>query len=183
LAPIPSAAYPFVQLMWPMNAIWQALWNTSTLPPNAPAALFGSLGATPVPADGLPAATQGALAAPMLGTFFVGGNLLRDVINFRFIFIGLIAGTILYSINDQAGLPTLLFYGMVGGFYTWPMYTIPQFVGALVGRGYMRKRFGQERWQMYAPILLAGYSCGMGLVGMVSIAIALISKATSQIQF
>jgi len=183
LGPIPSAAYPYVQLMWPMNAIWRALWATSTLPPNAPAALFGSLGSLPVPADGLPAATQSALAAPMLGTFFVGGNLLREVINFRYIFIGLIAGTILYTTNVLVGLPTLLFYGMVGGFYTWPMYTIPQFLGAVVSRSYMRKRFGAERWRMYAPILLAGYFCGMGLVGMVAVAIALISKATSQIQF
>jgi hypothetical protein len=166
-----------------MGAIWRALWATSTLPPNAPAALFGSLGSLPVPADGLPAATQSALAAPMLGTFFVGGNLLREVINFRYIFIGLIAGTILYTTNVLVGLPTLLFYGMVGGFYTWPMYTIPQFLGAVVSRSYLRKRFGAERWRMYAPILLAGYFCGMGLVGMVSVAIALISKATSQIQF
>jgi hypothetical protein len=81
------------------------------------------------------------------------------------------------------GLPTLLFYGMVGGFYTWPMYSIPTFLGAIVGRSYMRKRFGEERWRAYAPILLAGYSCGMGLISMVSIALALISKATSQIQF
>jgi hypothetical protein len=169
--------------MWPLRAIMSALWNSSTLPPNAPAALFGSLGSMPMPAGGLPAATQSALAAPMLGTFYVGGNLLRDVINFRYILIGLTTGTALYAINVLLGLPTLLFYGMVGGLSTWPMYSIPTFLGALLGRSYMRKRFGEERWRAYAPILLAGYSCGMGLIAMISIAVALISKAASQIQF
>jgi hypothetical protein len=115
LGPIPSAIYPSAQLMWPLRAIMSALWNSSTLPPNAPAALFGSLGSMPMPAGGLPAATQSALAAPMLGTFYVGGNLLRDVINFRYILIGLTTGTALYAINVLLGLPTLLFYGMVGG--------------------------------------------------------------------
>jgi hypothetical protein len=40
-----------------------------------------------------------------------------------------------------------------------------------------------ERWRAYAPILLAGYSCGVGLIGMTSIAIALISKSVSQVVF
>jgi len=119
----------------------------------------------------------------MLGAFQTGGHLLREVINFRYIFTGLIVGTGVYALIVLLGVPTLIFYGMVGGMGAWPMYSIPTFVGALVGRYYMRKRFGAERWRAYAPILLAGYSCGMGLIGMTSIAIALIYKATSQIVF
>ena len=57
------------------------------------------------------------------------------------------------------------------------------FVGAMLGRFYLQKRFGVERWYAYAPIVLAGYSCGVGLIGMTSIAIALISKAVSQVVF
>ena len=41
----------------------------------------------------------------------------------------------------------------------------------------------ESKWNAYAPILLAGYSCGMGLIGMTSIAVALISKAVSQVVF
>jgi len=52
-----------------------------------------------------------------------------------------------------------------------------------LGRYHFQKRFGEERWRAYTPILLAGYSCGMGLVGMSSIALALISKAVSSIVF
>ena len=69
------------------------------------------------------------------------------------------------------------------GFGTWPHFAIPQFVGAILGRRVFRRRFGAVKWRAYEPILLAGYSCGMGLIGMTSIAIALISKAVSQIVF
>ena len=57
------------------------------------------------------------------------------------------------------------------------------FAGALLGRYYFQRRYGAARWRAYSPILLAGYSCGMGLVGMSSIAVALISKAVSNIVF
>ena len=60
---------------------------------------------------------------------------------------------------------------------------ILQFAGALLGRYYFAKRFGESKWKAYAPILLAGYSCGMGLIGMTSIAVALISKAVSSVVF
>jgi len=179
LAPIPSAAYPFVQLMWPLHATMQALWASSTLPASASASLFGVI---PLQPD-MTEMTKGTLSGPLLGTFYTGGNLLREVINFRYIFVGFIVATATYSLCVLLGIPTLIFYGMVGGLYTWPMYTIPQFLGAIVGRYYLRRRFGQERWRAYAPILLAGYSCGMGLIGMTSIAVALIYKATSQITF
>jgi hypothetical protein len=179
LAPIPSAAYPFVQLMWPLHATMQALWASSTLPPSSSASLFGTIPLDPNVTE----TTKAVMTGPMLGTFYTGGNLLKEVINFRYIFAGFIVATGVYSLITLLGIPTLLFYGMVGGLYTWPMFTIPQFLGALVSRYYLSRRFGPERWRAYAPILLAGYSCGMGLIGMTSIAVALIYKATSQIVF
>ena len=65
----------------------------------------------------------------------------------------------------------------------WPHFVILQFAGALLGRYYFARRFGESKWKAYAPIILAGYSCGMGLIGMTSIAIALISKAVSSVVF
>jgi hypothetical protein len=35
----------------------------------------------------------------------------------------------------------------------------------------------------YAPVLLAGFFCGMGLVGMFAIALALIAKSVSVLPF
>ena len=76
-----------------------------------------------------------------------------------------------------------LFYGFIGGVGAWPHFLLPNFIGAMLGRYYFQQRFGENRWRAYTPILLAGYSCGMGLVGMSSIALALISKAVSSIVF
>ena len=73
--------------------------------------------------------------------------------------------------------------GFIAGLGTFPHFVFPQFAGALLGRYYFRKRFGKERWRAYAPILLAGYSCGMGLIGMTAVGLVLISKAVSQIAY
>ncbi len=89
----------------------------------------------------------------------------------------------LYAILAAVKAPTLIFFGFVGSLAQWPHMILLQFVGAILGKYYFSKRFGESKWKAYAPILLAGYSCGMGLIGMTSVAIALISKAVSTIAF
>ena len=147
LAPIPSAAYPFVQRVWPFRATWQALWVKSTLP--------------------------GAK------------SLITEFVHPRYILIGMAFSGALYGILSALKAPILLFYGFIAGINAdvWPHFTILQFAGAMLGRYYFARRFGQERWLIYAAILSAGYGCGMGLVGMISIAVALISKSISQLVF
>ena len=44
-------------------------------------------------------------------------------------------------------------------------------------------RFGRQEWSQWAPVLAAGFSCGMGLIGMCAIAVALISKSVAQLPF
>jgi hypothetical protein len=147
LGTIPSAAYPFVQKMWPFHATMQAFWAKSTLP--------GSQ----------------------------GGALVTQIIRWDYIGVGLAFSGALYALLAALHAPVALFYGFVAGLGQWPHFVIPTFVGALLGRLYLRQRFGEARWQAYSPILLAGYSCGVGLIGMASIAVALISKAVSQVVF
>ena len=110
-------------------------------------------------------------------------SLITEIIRWDYIAIGAAFSTVFYAIVSVLNGPVGLFYGFVGGLGQWPHFVIPNFIGAVVGRYYLRQRFGAERWQAYAPILLAGYSCGVGLIGMTSIAIALISKAVSQVSF
>ena len=109
---------------------------------------------------------------------FIGG-----IINWRVILLGAGTGTFLYSLLSIVGAPSLLFYGIIAGITQWPHYAIPTFLGAMLGRYRFAKRLGEKKWRAYTPILLAGYSCGMGLVGMTSIAVALIAKAISQVVF
>ena len=74
-------------------------------------------------------------------------------------------------------LPSMWFFGVIGGLGGDPGMMLPRLVGAIIGRFYMIKRFGLKRWFMFNPVLAAGFSCGVGLIGMVSVAIALVSKA------
>ncbi len=81
-------------------------------------------------------------------------------------------------------LPVTLFYGMIAGVTGWwPHHIIPMFIGALLGRFYFAKKFGEKRWRSFTPLLVAGYACGVGLIAMISVAIALIFKSVSQIIF
>ena len=75
------------------------------------------------------------------------------------------------------------FYGIVWGFQSGTTGIVPMFVGAMVGRYYFAKRFGKERWRRYTPVLAAGYACGVGLIGMVSIGLTIIFKAVRSLPF
>lgn len=83
----------------------------------------------------------------------------------------------LYALIWLAKLPSMWFYGIIGGLGGDPGMMLPTLLGALVGRFYMIKRFGLKRWYTYTPVLMAGFSCGTGLIGMATVAIALVSKA------
>jgi hypothetical protein len=56
-------------------------------------------------------------------------------------------------------------------------------LGAWLGHRYFKKRYGEENWMRYAPVLLAGFFCGMGLIGMFGIALALVAKSVSVLPF
>ena len=112
-----------------------------------------------------------------------GESLVTQIIRWDYIGIGLAFSTILYAALGALSAPMGIFYGFVAGLGAWPHFAILNFVGAMLGRFYLQRRFGVERWYAYAPIVLAGDSCGVGLIGMTSIAIALISKAVSQVVF
>ncbi len=97
---------------------------------------------------------------------------------------GMAAGLGLYAgIVNVLRLPQLLFYGMVGGVGAWPADIIPTFFGAWLGRRYFAKRFGIDQWRNYAPVLLAGFACGTGLIAMASIALSLIAKSVNYLPF
>jgi hypothetical protein len=94
---------------------------------------------------------------------------------------GFIAAAVLWAVTTALRLPTGVFYGFVGGQAIWPHYVIPQMIGALLGRYWLRRKFGEKTWKAYTPILLAGYACGSGLVAMLAIGFALLAKAISRV--
>ena len=88
----------------------------------------------------------------------------------------------LYGIVTLLKLPQMLFYGLVTGMGMQTTSIVPMFIGAMLGRFYFAKRFG-SRWGAYTPVLMAGYSCGMGLVGMAGVALGMIAKSTSYLPY
>ena len=108
-------------------------------------------------------------------------NFLKGAINGWYIGGGLGAAVILLGAMSLFGAPVGFAYGAFAGAATWPHMVIPTMIGAMVGRYYFAKRIGPRRWKSYAPVLLAGYGCGYGLIGTVATAIALLSKAVSMI--
>jgi hypothetical protein len=74
-------------------------------------------------------------------------------------------------------------FGVVRGLgQSTPSGIVLELAGALVGRYYFRKRFG-DQWMKYTPILLAGFSCGMGLIGMVSVSFTILNKMMAPLIF
>ena len=55
--------------------------------------------------------------------------------------------------------------------------------GALLGRYNFGPRFGKDRWRRYAPVVTAGFYCGMGLAGMVAVAFMFIAYCTRDLPF
>jgi len=96
---------------------------------------------------------------------------------------GFVFGIVSYLILARMRLPIMLIYGIVRGLGTLPHYVFPEMIGALISQYYFVPRFGARRWKQYATVLMAGYSCGMGLVGMGTVAIAMVSKSVSQMPY
>lgn len=145
-SPIPSAQYPFIQKMWPVNATMASIWWT---------------------------ANRKSLAE----------NWLLQALRFDVMAYAGVGTLALYAVAMTFKLPIMFFYGLINGITAAPMGTIPTFSGALLGRYYFRKRFGEVKWRQYAPVLAAGFGCGMGLAAMTGTAFALITKSVNFLPF
>lgn len=110
-------------------------------------------------------------------------NFLLQALKPEVIVAGGLATFALYGVCVAVGIPLLMFYGIIGGMQGLIHTALPTFLGAMLGRYYFAKKFGAGRWSMYAPVLLAGFSCGMGLTGMSGIAVALIAKSINYLPF
>jgi hypothetical protein len=106
-----------------------------------------------------------------------------QAIKWRYILGSTGVGVLLYSGLAGLGAPVMLCYGLVRGLGAGLASNIvPQMCGALLGRYVFEKRFGLK-WRQYAPVLLAGFSCGVGLVSMFALGCVLISKAVFQLPY
>jgi len=141
MAPIPSPAYPYAEVMWDLQAMNQVITWSATM--------------------------------DEFSVFY-------QALNVWYILAGLFLGSFCYGIMAFLGAPILLIYGVVRGLgQSLPHMLIVQFVGACLGKFWLRRKFGPT-WQKTIPVVLAGFSCGAGLIGMLCVGVTFLSKAVFQ---
>lgn len=152
--------------------------------------------ASPVPSDAFPAtqiswdlsAKQNVLLYS--STFAVEGgdasimdSQFMQAVHPKVVGVGMGVTVGLFLLLSVFGLPSMFVYGLIRGFGQLPHYMVLEVVGAMLGRFYLQKRFGAQPFLRMAPTLLAGYFTGVGLVGMSTIALKLITAAISAAPF
>ncbi len=80
-------------------------------------------------------------------------------------------------------LPVMAIFGFVQSVGHMPHSFMLIIVGALIGKFYFKKRFGEKRFLQMVPVLLAGYGTGVGLVALIGVAANLIVSAVSGAPF
>ena len=108
-----------------------------------------------------------------------GASPFMDAIKFDVISWGLGAGLVGFVVLGFLNLPTFLIYGAVRGLgQTTPGGLLLEMLGAIIGKIYLERKFGHKKFKSYLAVLIAGYGAGMGLVGMLGVALALIARST-----
>jgi hypothetical protein len=109
-----------------------------------------------------------------------GNSAFKTAFKPEFIWWGLGIALALFATMSWMGLPILFVYGVIRGLdQSLPQVIVPQFIGAMLGRYYFKKRFGQM-WQQYIIVFFAGYMAGTGLISMLALGIVFMSKAVIQ---
>ena len=142
----------------------------------------------PIPSSNYPYAQElwhlQALNSLLMQTSTLEGNsLFFQALRASYVLTGMLFGLVTYAVLSLLGLPVLLIYGVVRGLgQSTPHGFILEVIGALLGRFFFLKRYG-AMWRQYAPVLLAGFSCGMGLTGMFAMGFALILKSLGRLLY
>lgn len=112
-----------------------------------------------------------------------GNSYLLRAIKLSIVLTAFGGGSVVYLLFSVFKLPVTFIYGFIRGLGYLPLQIIPEIFGALVAQFYLIPRFGAKQWKLYATVLVAGFSCGMGLIGMACVAIAMIQRSVSQLPF
>ena len=125
------------------------------------------------------AANRSIIFSSTLGRYSTFEEAFRPV----YLLTGTGIGLAMFGILGVFSAPTMLVYGVIRGLnQTLPHVVLLQFLGALVGRFYFRRKMGLK-WRQYAPVVAAGFSCGMGLITVFAVGLNFLAKAVIKIPF
>lgn len=141
-------------------------------------------GQGPIPSDSFPYAEKfwpqfAQLRALWAASLQEGQSMLLEALKPAVIVTVLVALTALFGVFSVAGISAQYIYGGIAAMSAVPDRTIILLLGALLGRFYLSKLFGKTAWTNYAPILMVGFTAGMGLLGMLAIAVNFLWTAIS----
>jgi hypothetical protein len=156
-------------------AFWAFFWNSNALPS----------GQFPYAQRYWPIQAQWSAVLQQINVPRQNGELgwFSKAIKPNLIGVGTVAGLAAYGLCGVFKVPILYFYGFAGGLGLFPANTVPQFLGAWAGKRFLSRKYGADTWSRYAPVLLAGFSCGTGLVALAAISLALISRAVAKLPY
>ncbi|MGI6356147.1 MAG: peptide transporter [Lentisphaerae bacterium] len=127
----------------------------------------------------LTAANRCIMYSSTMGEF----SMFEQAFNVTYLSVGAVAGVVLFGGMQLLGAPIMLTYGVVRGLgQSLPHSILPQFLGALIGQFYFKKRL-KLKWRQYIPVVAAGFSCGMGLITTVGVGVTFLSKAVIKLPF
>jgi len=106
-----------------------------------------------------------------------GQSMLLEALKPEVIGFALVGATLLFGAFGLAGISTQYIYGGVMAIPKYPHMILLMFVGACLGRFVFARRFGEQKWRNYAPILTVGFGAGLGLTGMLAIAVKFLHAA------
>lgn len=141
-----------------------------------------------VPSNAFPFAQQqwdleAKKAALTYSSTMGGSSLFMEAWKWKYFGWGMGTGLASFGILSYFGMPTLLVYGVVRGLgQNNPAFAFLELAGALVGRFYFRRKYG-DMWLSYAPVLVSGFACGTGLMAMVSVAVVILVRMMSPLSY
>jgi hypothetical protein len=144
-------------------------------------------GLGPIPSDQFPYAQEmwpyfaknAALWASALGE---GNNQVMEAINGWVILGSAAVFSLVFGILALVGAPLAYYFGVVSGVGQFPHIAIAMLIGLGV-RWLVSRRLGAENLRRYAPVMMAGFTAGFGISGMLVVAVVLMKSAVSAIAY
>lgn len=107
----------------------------------------------------------------------------QETFNGWYLMSGLGVGLVMFTVLWAFQMPVLLAYGVVRGLGQANMYMrVPEFLGAVFSKYYFERKMGLK-WRQYVPVVVAGFSCGMGLITVLAVGLNFLSKAVIKVPF
>jgi hypothetical protein len=84
----------------------------------------------------------------------------------------------MFALFSWSGIPLAYYFGAVGGVGQFPYIAVTMLIGLGV-RVLVARKLGTENLKRQAPVMMAGFSAGFGISGMLIVAVVLIRSAVS----